>query len=383
MKKINLFISMLALGLISLNGCKKDDLTHASTTGNTLPGNAKQIGQGNGAVFIMNNATTGNNILAYSRATDGQLTSAGSFATGGTGTGGGLGNQGALVREGSRLFACNAGSNQITVFDINGSSLMQTSIASSEGTKPVSITVHENLVYVLNAGGTGNISGFSIDGNGQLTHLVGSDQPLSSATAGAAQIEFNNSGSQLVVTEKATNIIDTYSVDVNGLAGTGTAHPSIGNTPFGFAFAHNNTLIVSDAFGGAPGQSALSSYTLSNSGNLNLVTGPVGNTQTAACWVVVTNDGKFCYTTNTASSNISGYSISNSGALTVLDANGITAVTGGADIDVSLSNNSKYLYSLNSAGHSISMFSININGGLTFIGEITGLPVGANGMSAN
>ena len=141
-------------------------------------------------------------------------------------------------------------------------------------------------------------------------------------------------------------------------------------------------MIVSDAFGGAAGQSALTSYSLNNNGNLNLITGPVATTQTAACWVVVTNDNRFCYTTNTASGNISGYKIMHNGGLSLLDANGITGVTGAGPIDMSLSKNSKYLYTLNGAAHTISMFKVNNNGGLTSIGDITGLLMGSVGMAA-
>jgi len=66
-----------------------------------------------GAVYTMDNSTSGNHVLAFQRAADGSLTSAGAFPTGGSGTGSGLGNQGALVLgQGERwLFACNAASS--------------------------------------------------------------------------------------------------------------------------------------------------------------------------------------------------------------------------------------------------------------------------------
>ena len=85
---------------------------------------------------------------------------------------------------------------------------------------------------------------------------------------------------------------------------------------------------------------------------------------------------------NTGSANVSGYKISSGGALTLLDANGITGTTGFSPIDMSLSKNSKFLYTLNTVGRSISMFSVNNNGGLTSLGEITGLPEKTVGMAA-
>jgi hypothetical protein len=53
--------------------------------------------EGQGAVFALTNAPSGNAVVAYSRAADGVLTFAGSYATGGNGTGAGLGSQGAVV----------------------------------------------------------------------------------------------------------------------------------------------------------------------------------------------------------------------------------------------------------------------------------------------
>ncbi len=44
-----------------------------------------------GAVYTMSNATTGNRILVFERATNGSLKPSGSVATGGSGTGAGLG----------------------------------------------------------------------------------------------------------------------------------------------------------------------------------------------------------------------------------------------------------------------------------------------------
>ena len=64
---------------------------------------------------------------------------------------------------------------------------------------------------------------------------------------GPAQVSFSPGGEVLVVTEKGTNLIDTFRVDEDGLAGQVVTHPSAGVTPFGFAFTRNGTLIVSEA----------------------------------------------------------------------------------------------------------------------------------------
>lgn len=383
MKRTHLTFAILAFGLIAFNSCRKENVT--ATSGTTSQGITSEslAAAGEGVVYTMDNATTGNNVMVFKRAANGTLSGSAVFPTSGTGTGAGLGSQGAMVADKNRrLFVCNAASNDITVFKINGLSLAKIDKISSHGTMPISITVHDNLLYVLNAGDVGNISGFRIQSDGSLEHISKSNRKLSSDTSGPAQIEFNRAGTQLVVTEKATNLILTYDVHPDGTTDNAVAHPSAGTTPFGFEFGRHNELIVSDAFGGATNESAMSSYKLSNNGNLTLITGPVPTNQTAACWVAVTDDGRFCYTTNTGSNSISGYYISDEGKLKLIDANGITAITGTAPIDMALSRESKFLYALNSGSGSISAFKVTFNGGLNSLGDISGIPAGATGLVA-
>ncbi|MEP6681930.1 MAG: beta-propeller fold lactonase family protein [Parafilimonas sp.] len=382
MKHKHLTLATLAISLIAFNSCKKENIANVSKVSESATSESL-ASTGEGVVYTMDNAAAGNNVLVFKRATNGGLTNSAIFPTGGTGTGAGLGSQGAMVADKKQhLFVCNAASNNITVFKINGWSLMKIDKISSHGTMPISVTVHDDLLYVLNAGDAGNISGFRIYEDGHLEHISGSNRKLSTDTSGPAQIEFNHAGTQLVVTEKATNRILTYAVQSDGTASSGTIHSSAGTTPFGFEFGKNNELIVSDAFGGAPNKSALSSYKLNNSGGLTLITGPVATNQTAACWVAVTDDSRFCYTTNTGSNSISGYYINDDGKLKLLDANGITAITGVAPIDMALSKESKFLYALNSGSGSISAYKVTFNGGLNSLGDISDIPLSAAGLVA-
>ncbi|MBI1808167.1 MAG: beta-propeller fold lactonase family protein [Ignavibacteria bacterium] len=379
------FFTVVAFFAVISSGCQKenDNLTEPTAK---AAGIAKAGADTPGAVYILSNAASGNNVLVFNRGADGILTPAGEFATGGLGTGKGLGSQGAVVlSENNRLlFAVNAGSDEVAVFQVRSDGLIWASKVSSGGTRPISLTVHKNLVYVLNAGGSGNITGFTLGENGVLTPLAGSTQPLSSSTAGPAQIEFNPDGTLLVVTEKANNIIDAYTVGTDGITSGPIVHASVGDTPFGFAFDNLGRLIVSDAFGGVAEKSALSSYTLSPNGGIALITGPVNTTQTAACWVVVTDNGKYCYTTNTGSGSISGYSIANDGSLTLLTPDGRTGVTGSGSkpVDMALSINSRYLYTLNAGIQSVSAFQVHSDGTLTSLADVTGLPANAVGLAA-
>ncbi|MGH7751722.1 MAG: lactonase family protein, partial [Gemmatimonadales bacterium] len=342
-------------------------------------------GAGNaGAVYVSTNATAGNEVLVFPRAGHGALGAPRAFATGGLGTGGGLGNQGAVVlnHANHRLFVANAGSNEVSVFAVVPGGLELLDRVASGGTLPVSIAVHRRLVYVLNAGGTGNVSGFVLDHDDNLRPLAGSTRPLSSSSADAAQVAFSPDGGVLVVTEKATNVIGTYTVGAGGIAAGPDAQPSAGATPFGFAFSRQGTLVVSEAFGGGPDASALSSYRVSPVGALSAISPSVGTTETAACWVVITGDGRFAYTSNTGSGTISGYGLSRAGELSLLDANGVTATTMAGPIDLALTRNDRFLYSLDSGAGTISAFRVEADGALAPAGGAAGLPAGGNGLAA-
>ena len=343
-----------------------------------------------GAVYTMNNSSNGNRVLVFARAADGTLTAAGSFETGGLGTGGGLGNQGALVLDSSErwLFAVNAGSDEISVFEVEPRGLSLVERVPSDGRRPISLTVHDDLLYVLNAGGAAgdsdNITGFRLDDDGHLAPIAGSTRPLSAASTGPAQIQFESGGRVLVVTEKATSRIDSYTVDEEGMASGPASFPSPGQTPFGFDSGKRHQIFVSEAFGGAPGASAVSSFSVSRDGTLRVISPSVATRQTAACWVVVTPDGRFAYASNTGSGTISGYRIAFDGSLALLQADGQTANLGpgSAPIDMALSVNGRYLFVLNSGTRTISAFRVNSDGTLLPLAAIGGLTSGTNGLAA-
>lgn len=338
-----------------------------------------------GAVYTITNDAAGNEVAVYERAADGSLTFMASYPTGGLGSGAGLGSQGAVVlrENGRRLFVVNAGSNQVSVFAVRKDGLHLLDVVDSGGEMPISLALHGRILYVLNAGGSGNITGFRVRDNGKLVPLDGSTQPLSNGGTGAspqpAQISFSRDGKLLVVTEKATNSIDVYQVAA-GIAGAPVTHPSAGMTPFGFAFARRNDLIVSEAFGGAPGASAVSSYNVDND-SFEVLSPSVATTQTAACWVVISKDGRYAYVTNTGSGSVSSYSIAKDGTISLLDAQAGLTGEGSSPIDMALSNNGRFLYALGANSDTISIFGVNSDGSLESLGNIS-VPAGAVGLAA-
>jgi 6-phosphogluconolactonase len=340
-----------------------------------------------GSVYTMDNAVAENNVLAFHRSADGSLTLAGVFPTGGTGTGTGLGNQGGLIlsRDGRWLFACNAGSNEISVFAVTPRSLALSDKVSSEGQRPISLTLRNGLLYVLNAGGlaggTDNITAFHFQ-SGSLVHIPGSTRALSGDNTDPAQVSFISDGNVLVVTEKATSIIDSFTLGDDGLVTGQRTFSSPVPTPFGFAAGRTNRIFVSQANGGAPNGSSVSSYEVSDDGELVAISSAVPTQQTAACWVVLTRNERFAYDSNTGSGTIGGYRVAPNGTLQLLNSDGVTGTTGPGPIDLALSRNSRYLYSLNSGDGTISAFRVNADGSLVPLQGANGIPVSGNGLAA-
>ncbi len=341
-----------------------------------------------GNVYVLTNQPAGNSVMVFHRDAAGKLTFVSSVATGANGAGTGadpLASQGSVVLSGDNrlLFAVNAGSNSISAFAIMGDQLTSLGTVPSGGTLPVSLTIRDNLLYALNAGGTPNISGFRIHpATNRLIPLPGSTQNLpGGAAAGPAQVGFSPDGSVLVVTEKGTNMIDTFVVGDDGIAQPGVSFPSTGATPFGFDFAHEDALIVSDAGAGA-GTAAVSSYTLDEDGNLVVVTPALGDTQSAACWLVVPRNGRFAFTANAGSGTISSYTIVEEGALELLNVVAASTGSGSTPTDMAFSNNSRFLYVRNGGNGTISGFRVGADGSLSPVTNIGGLPAGTQGIAA-
>jgi 6-phosphogluconolactonase len=331
-----------------------------------------------GAVYTMTNSLSGNEVLVFDRSAKGSLSPAGAFETGGIGTGGGLGNQGGvlLTSDNQWLYVVNAGSNTISTFKVKPHGLEFMGSVDSGGLQPVSLTVDGDLLYVLNAGGAvgyeDNIAGFMIEPDGTLQLLTGSTQPLSAANTSPAQIGFSTDGNVLVVTEKDTSKIDTFVVDDDGLAGPPTVFDSAGTVPFGFSFSKRNRLYVSEA-----GTSSASSYKVYPDGDLEVISPMIANSQAGVCWLVVTENGRYAYTTNAGTGNISLFNIDRDGTISY----DVNADAIGGVIDEALTNNSRYLYALSSGAQKIFGFQVGSDGQLTKVEEID-LTTGANGLAA-
>lgn len=345
-----------------------------------------------GAVFVMTNAAAHNEIVAYKRGADGSLQEGKKFATGGRGSGGTtdpLGSQGSLTLSEKRdiLLAVNAGSGDISVFRVQGANLTLLEKVPCGGSEPVAVAQHGNLVYVLNAGGTSDVVGFELRGDGRLQAIEGGTFYLSTGNSGAASLAFSPDGQFLLVTEKVTNNIDAFHVQIGGTLGPIVVNASAVPGVFAVLFAPDGAALVA-ATGptGGTNASTISSYTLVANGTLTGVSVDVPTLGAATCWSVVTPDGHSVYTSNSATSTISGFAIGTGGVLTPVSGTIVgTNPSGSVNLDMAISSDGKYLYTLDSGTGSISAFAINKDGTLSNVGDTGGLSAAAgfNGIAAN
>src|ERR1700733_5565471 len=211
-----------------------------------------------GAVFATTNSVDKNEIIAFRRNDDGALQQTRTFETDGRGSGGNvdpLGSQGSLVlsQDRSHLFAVNAGSGELSVFRVQGDLLSLEDKVISGGSEPVAVTQHADLVYVVNAGGNGNVVGFRWQ-YGQLTEIPDSTRFLSASNSAPGSIAFSPDGKFLPVSEKQTSKLDVFSVQGDGTLSPVVVTPSAGPGEFSISFAPNFYRIVEVYF---PSKSAL------------------------------------------------------------------------------------------------------------------------------
>jgi len=337
------------------------------------------------AVYVQTNDATDNQVIVFSRVADGALAPAGRYSTGGRGTGlPHLASAGSVVLsdDGRWLLVVNAGSDELSLFAVQPDGLRLADRVRSGGSKPTSVAVSGTLVYVLN-NGTPNISGFNLT-DGKLTALAGSTRPLSSTNADPAQISFTPGGGALIATERGTNSISSYVVDQRGYAQGPTTIKSSGQTPYGFGLTNDGSLIVSEAFGGAMGAAAASSYAVSGAGELTMMSGSVGDTRSEVCWVALTQDDRFAYVTNFGDGTVSCYEIASDGRLKLHDPVAGSARQGEKGLrDEAISGDGRYLYAIDPDAQKLFGWAVGQGGHLTPAGQFSGVPGTVAGLAAS
>ncbi|MEP6684367.1 MAG: beta-propeller fold lactonase family protein [Parafilimonas sp.] len=390
------FMLSAVMVLFLFASCKKTDINPATSTAESSIENKMSENGANPdeAIFkTLPNATTNNHfyiesnkkskntILVFAQQQNGQLVLKDEVSSGGYGYGEALGSQSALAvsKNYNLLFAVNAGSGSISSFRINENTgaLQLLFTASSNGQLPVSLSVHENKLFVLNAISS-SICGYSFTPDGFLTKIEGAEHNLSAVNADGAQIKFQPDGAALYVTEKATNKIDKFILDKNGAVTASIIIQSQGVEPFGFDYARNNRfLVVSNAANGFSGAGSCTSYKFTNAG-LSDVNGAVSNFETAPCWVATAKFGVFAFVSNTGTNNLSSYYIDANGALTLIKA--VAAADGKAPIDIAVSDDNRFVYVIYSGSHTVAAYKRKPSGIIEFVDKVTTLPDFAAGL---
>lgn len=383
------------------------------------------------AVYTATNDPAGNQVIVLTQNKDGSLTQRQTVATGGMGLAAEppfsfpiVDSSGSInvSKDGHLVFVVNPGDNSISSLRVTNDGLQLAAHVSSGGINPVSLTSRGDVLYVVN-GISSNIYGFRFSPSGDLTPLAGQapgGQPLSTQFPNTvtAQIGFSPDGRQLVVTERGlpshTGVIDTFAVNGHDLAGPAQKNTGVGfveANPFGFDFDNSGHLLVSNAgLVNAPGDGpppipqvfdpnefigSSTSYNLSNSGTLSRI-GDVLSGGRAACWLVVSKDGKYAFVTNTLSDTIpdifsgiggvTSYAIAPDGSLTYLSQ---VNTSGGNPGDEAVSQDGKYLYVLvptvfGPPGSShIETYAIGKDGSLTQVASTGGLSATISGIGTN
>jgi 6-phosphogluconolactonase (cycloisomerase 2 family) len=332
------------------------------------------------SIFVQTNEADGNRVIAFRRAEDGSLDGMESYETGGAGDGvPHLTSQGSVVLtdDGARLLVTNAGSGDLSVFAVaeDGLDLVQT---VATGAAPKSVAEDRGLVFVANTGDP-SLVGFRVQ-NGGLEPIERVELP---AGSDPAQVGFTPDGSTLVVTDRGTDSILLYPVGADGRLTEPRTVPSSGPTPYGFSFATDGTLLVTEAFGAETGKAAASSYRV-DGGAATPVSRSVGNGRSEICWAVVTNDDRYVFTTNFADGAVSRYAIGSDGSITLDDPVAATAVEGQTGLrDEALTRDGAFLYAIDADTGRIFGWAVGDDGTLRPVGAWEGVPETVAGLAAS
>jgi 6-phosphogluconolactonase len=336
------------------------------------------IEQRDGFVYVQTNDADNNEVVVFGRAADGTLDRLDGYLTGGQGSGAPhLPSQSSLVLVDGRLFVTNAGSDDVTLFGVDGAGLALLDRVDSGESVPRSIAVHGGRVFVLNTGGRPNVSGFDLDADGRLVPVAGSTRELPEGSD-AAQIAFMPDGSTVVITDRASN-----SIHALGDGEEMRTHPSLGATPYGFDIRPDGVLIVTEAAGAQVGKASASSYRL-DANRLEPVSGVVGSSRSEVCWAVISRDGGTVFVTNFGDGTISSYSVGADGSIELLERVAATSVEGEPGLrDEGLSSDGRYLYALHADTGRVFGWEVGARGKLKPRGSANGLPLTAAGLAAS
>ncbi len=239
--------------------------------------------------------------------------------------------------------------------------------------------MHGDLVYVANQaapfakpGSPPNITGFRIDKDGTL-------KPIDHSTVtfheghGPAQIEFSPDGKFIAVTsgfqDEETSRIHSYKVQGDGTLKEGpgsSLKPKGASGTVGFSWDPSSERLYVSNFRG----SAVIVFDIDKkTAELKQHGDPYGDKETAACWTVISADGKTLYVANFVSNSISVFDVRADGTLKLLGTAKRRAGDSPDTKDLELSKDGNYLYAVGSSKREIAVFQVGQDRMLTELPE--------------
>ena len=279
----------------------------------------------------------------------------------------------ATTSDSRYAYAVNKGPGNISQYSINGDGTLKalTQATVPAGTSPVAIAINpaHTFVYVLNEGDN-TIGEYSIGSNGSLLPLSPPTVPFA---ANGTSLVITPNGSFLYATSYTADTVTEYSIGANGqLSALGTATV---DSPQGPAVS------PSGAFLYVPSSSqGVYQFKINADGSLTALspgivsTGGVGNDAAA-----VTPNGAFVYVGvfngGFPGSPVAQFSVNSDGTLAPLTPP--TEAAGNAPYAIGVDQSSKFAYVANSNDGTLSLFSVGGDGTLTPLSTPTINPNGA------
>lgn len=262
------------------------------------------------------------------------------------------------------VYVANLGSNSVSAYTFNASSgILKGNGQFTAGTSPGAVVVDPSgkFVYVANDG-SNNVSGFAINGDGSLTAVPGS--PFAAGTT--PQQGIVASGQFVYVSNLGSNDVSAYTLS----AGTGTLMPVAGS-PFTLApgGAAPESLTVDPGgrflFTANMNSNNVSAFTINANGSLSPVPGSPFAAGHSPQYLVTDRTGSFLYVVNVNDNAVTLYSIAGSGALNPL----ANLLTGFDPEGLAVDASNKFLYVANCGDGTISAYRIS-GGTLTSLGSL-------------
>ncbi len=319
-------------------------------------------------VISSTNDSIQNEIVGYRRNSNGKLDSLFTLSTFGKGINGPLRSQNSMLwtKEGKFLLVCNAGSNDVSVFKIDGENVTFLNKYSSGGQTPVSITQYKDFIYVLNSGHHGILSGFKITQDGTLNPIPGINIEVDTMVSGPAQASFTCDGSGIIITCRSSNKIIGFQMSKDGIPVGKTSISSNTEVPYGFDLDEDGKIFVTEAK-----QSGISVYQWKNGKELEKLFDLSKDLHTAACWIKLTKDRKYAFVADADPKNIAGFQIAKTGQCTLIKSDGKSSSTENTPTELTIVDD-QFLYVSSIRNSAIEVYQIDGSGNLIKIQKLDG-----------